>query len=43
MAVYYWENGKQQPTHENVAKIAFALGITVPRFWGAVPKVKAAA
>jgi transcriptional regulator with XRE-family HTH domain len=39
-AVSYWESAACEPTHESVEKIADALGITVSRFWGEVPKAR---
>ena len=41
-AVYSWESGSYQPRLENVSKIASAIGVTLPEFWGLPPKRKAA-
>lgn len=40
-AVNHWEEGKTQPTHENLALIAQALGLSMSEFWGPLPKRKA--
>lgn len=39
-AVAYWELGRTEPTHSNVAKLAAFFGITVADFWGKPPKVR---
>jgi transcriptional regulator with XRE-family HTH domain len=36
-AVSLWESGKTKPSHRNIAKLADAFGISLPRFWGAPP------
>lgn len=36
-AVTQWENGKTEPTHENVEKIARACELTLGEFWSAPP------
>jgi transcriptional regulator with XRE-family HTH domain len=38
VAVYYWEHGRTQPTHANVAKIAAACGAKMPGFWSGPPR-----
>ena len=37
-AVYYWEQGKTSPRHENIEKIALACGVTIPVFWSDPPR-----
>lgn len=41
-AVNHWEQGLAQPTHDNVALMAQALGVSLAEFWGAVPAQGAA-
>jgi len=36
-AVSQWESGQTQPSHSNVDAIVKALGISLPKFWGALP------
>jgi len=37
-----WEAGATLPTHANVEKIAEAVGVSLPVFWGAIPKARQA-
>lgn len=39
-AVAQWEGDVTEPKHENVEKIADALGLTVAGFWGEPPPLK---
>ena len=39
-AVYQWESGAMEPTHDTLAVIAQAVGVSMSRFWGAVPAPK---
>lgn len=41
-AVSYWESGKTTPTQANLAAIVEAFGLTMERFYGRVPKARAA-
>jgi transcriptional regulator with XRE-family HTH domain len=44
-AVYQWEGtgeSKVRPSLEKLEKVVDALGITMARFWGPLPKLKAA-
>jgi transcriptional regulator with XRE-family HTH domain len=41
-AVYQWETGRTTPSLESLQKIVDALGISMERFYGRVPKAKAA-
>lgn len=46
IAVGHWERGTNDPTHENISKIAAAVGVSLAVFWGdppASPKRKAKA
>lgn len=39
-----WESGRSTPTHQNIAKIAEAIGVSLAVFWGeppASPRTKA--
>lgn len=42
-AVSQWESGTFVPTHTNIAAVCDALGITMERFFGRVPKKPRAA
>ena len=39
-AVLQWEQGKTQPTHDNIELIAEALELTLAGFWGDPPPVR---
>lgn len=41
-AVYQWVTGRTAPSLAMLEKVAAALGITMERFYGRVPKPKAA-
>jgi transcriptional regulator with XRE-family HTH domain len=38
-AVSQWESGCAEPTHARLKSVVDALGITMPRFWGVVPRL----
>lgn len=43
-AVYQWEGSgktKTAPSHENLAKIAKAFGLTMSKFWGPITERRA--
>lgn len=42
-AVSLWEAGKASPTQEHLETIVDRLGVTMARFYGRVPKARAAA
>lgn len=41
-AVAQWELGQTTPSTKHLEKLAETLGVTMERFYGRVPKVKAA-
>ncbi len=41
VAVYQWEAGAYEPSHEHLAKVVEVLGISMAQFWGALPKRRA--
>lgn len=41
-AVNHWEQGLHEPTHENVALLSQALGMSLAEFWGTLPSHGAA-
>jgi transcriptional regulator with XRE-family HTH domain len=42
VSVFNWETAVFKPTHEHLEKIADACGVSMQRFWGKVPKRRAA-
>lgn len=41
-AVSYWESGTNPPSLDHLGKLVVALGATMKRFYGRVPKARAA-
>jgi len=39
-AVSYWEAGITTPTHANLELVVRALGLTMARFYGRIPRAK---
>ena len=42
-AVSQWESGKAEPTHDHLVAAVARMGLTMPRFYGRVPKARATA
>ena len=43
-AIYQWEgtgSHKTEPSQDNLRRVVAALGLTMARFWGALPRSKA--